>query len=292
MPDPAVVTDPVTDPIAPPAPAAEPTPTKFAGKYDTPEALETGYRELRVGRLGLDPFKDDAVLVGKGGMYADHKALERAYSDLERIAGKMPAAKPGLSIETATPAAADPESGIEAVLDSIGLTGEEVGVEWQKSGKLTDDQYKKFAGKGLGKKAVDAFMAGQAALGALAEQKATASIREAETIAGGVEKLAVLRQWAGANIPAERLARLNKQVEADPSFYPEMIRLIASEHRAAVGAGGSTTTINGGPGGTAPSISSADDLIALNRKAASGDKLAQAQIARLTPAQLDALVGG
>ena len=55
---------------------------KWAGKYDSPDALEAGYQQQRE-LLGLPKISGD--LVGKPGRFASFEALEAAYLDEAKI---------------------------------------------------------------------------------------------------------------------------------------------------------------------------------------------------------------
>ena len=243
------------------APGSENAPTeKLAGKYETPEALDKGYRELHKA-AGLGEIPADKSLVGT--VFTDAKAQAAAYSALESLYGgrtktpptddnKPVARDDSLSIKPEAPV--DTPADIGAILTKAGLDAGEVTEEWRTKGALSAKMYQALGRSGIPKVAVDAFMHGQQAVAELYTQRVTSAVTEAEKIAGGKDQLAVLRSWALANIESGRLARLNAQVDSDPGFYPDMVRLLAADYSSKNGNKGpglSTGSATGSRGGGA-----------------------------------------
>lgn len=244
--------------------------TKFAGKYDTPEALETGTRELR--KL-LDLETPDGSFVGKDSTIArDTAQLEKHYLELQKLHGKMGSAKApvaaaadpakpaaGLKIEAApvpVAVADNPNIDYDAfVKDVVGIPDPNVlGQQWIKEGKLTDEQYAKFGevkdakGKSLyPKSVVDTHMKGLQAIAQQEQAAAATGLAEATRIAGGETQLNNLLAWAGdpKNVPVAERERLNAQLK-DPANYPIVAELLAARHRIALGAGNAQPLITGG----------------------------------------------
>lgn len=276
-----------TAPPTPPTPPAPPTPppVKFAGKYDTPEALEKGIREIRT-KTGFEPLPDSLKLIGDGGLYADAAAAEREYKRMESLIG---AAKPtktaDLSIETPTP---DAEFDVPTLVNKAGLRLDELQAQFSTSGDLTQDQYAAIrkVRPGLTNGDIKAMARGMVAEAALRAQAMEKVVTEAQQIAGGEQQLTLLRAWAAQNITPERLQRLNSQVKADPAFYPDMVRLLTAEHSAAVGAGKAQPLIGGTAANGAVAPPSPAEYKDLERRAMSGDKSAIARIMAMPPAKL------
>ncbi len=270
----------------PPAGTAPPAPsTKLAGKYETPEALEQGLREIR-GAMGLEPVPDDAKLIGT--LYKDPEAAARDYTRMQRMMsqGKHKAAEEPLQIETSTNGGQDDaDYDVPDLIKKAGLDMAAVEKQYVETGDLTPEQYAAIrkANPGLSKAAIKAIADGQAAKAQLRQQAQQAVLVEAAQIAGGEEQLGNLRQWAAVNIPPERLARLNKQVVADPAFYPEMMRLIKAEHAEAVGAGRAAPLVSG----SNPTITSkpltGDEWRRVRDAAIGGDQAAIARIKAMKP---------
>lgn len=257
MPDPAA---PAPGAIQETPPAA---PQKFAGKYETPDALSAGYREIR-GKLGLKEIAADKPLFGKDGLFADVTALERGYEDLETMIGRS-AAPPATKTETPKPGdglqLTKPEATVEAILTSAGLKGEDLGAQWQKAGYLTPEQYKALADKGYPKATVDSYMQGQAAIAQNADA-ANASIRqEATRLAGGEQQLESLIAWADAALSDAEHADLNARLK-NPKLAGGAIRQMMHAHAEAVGAGKTAPLISGSA--AAPSASGFTTLKDLN----------------------------
>lgn len=297
-------TPPVTTP-----PAAGVTPPgtspKLAGKYDAPEQLEQGFRELTKTVLG-EEIPAGAKLYGQGGMYADLPALEAAYKGREAFIGRLKSATPAATPATQTkpegapgleiqPAAAPTVKGIAGLMAKAGLTGQEdaIAKQWTDKGELTTEQYAGFEKAGLDREAVDTFMAGQVAIKTTAESRITAAISEAETIAGGKSQLENLRKWAAENMDKDRLAALNDMVKKSPSAYPEMVRSISAAYAAKNGStdalAGDTAAAAGGAGGGSKPTTLAD-FRKLNALANSGDKNALKVFDSMSPREIAALM--
>lgn len=241
--------------------SAAPPSTKFADKFDTPEALEKGTRELR---KFLELETPDGAIVGKDSNIArDTAQLEQHYKELEKHKGKLGNAKapvgepgkpadgkPGLEIKPVVEA--KPASDVDYdtyVKTEIGIENpQSLGEAWLKDGKLSDADYAKFAAKGHPKSVVDTHMRGLHALAQQSHGAVVASMAEATKIAGGETQLQNLLAWAGnpANIPVAERERLNAQLKADPANYPIIAEMLATRHRMAVGAGKAQPLITGG----------------------------------------------
>lgn len=270
---------------------------KFAGKYDSPEALEAGYREIR-GKLGMGELPTDKPLFGSGGRYADVAALEASYKDLEtalRARGtptppkdgdKPPATPPkgDLGITPASEAAPEDDIGIDEILQKSGLKAEDLVTAFTQKGELTTDQYKAIqkARPGLSKKIINTLIRGEMAAFEAIQQRAGAARAKAIESLGGEQQHDALRQWASENVPAAELKRLGQLVEADPDFYPTMMDIVAHRYQAAVKAGNAKPLVTGdapASGGSMPTT--LDEFTKLADKAAAGDRGAIALLKRI-----------
>lgn len=193
----------------------------------------------------VKPSTLDGVLDGetvpeklRGKKVAD---LLGSYVNLEKKLGELTAPKPKTEEENGKPTpvvAAEPEPADEAaILQSVGLTAEEIGEAWKKDGKLTEDQYSKFKAKGYSKAAVDAHMrlAARAARADELEDAQAAAAAIAEF--GGQEQVKTLREWAAGNIPEPRLKALGEQYTSGAISYVDYLKLLGADHAKAVGAG-------------------------------------------------------
>jgi hypothetical protein len=246
-----------------------------------------------------DPKPDDQLILGK---FKDQAALETAYKELETKLGQQPdpapAPKPDdskLTIIKPEPAA-DSDS-VNAALVKAGLDPQAVASQWMEHGELTPDQYAALQRHGKSRTDVDLVAEAMAIKARNYDADTNAAIKQAQDLMGGSSdednetRLANLRQWAGTNMDKQRLAMLNEQVQANPSFYPDMVRLILTEHQAAVGAGNTQPLISGSaPASGAGAISNHDDMKKALAAAKRGDKAAQARIAATPVEQLAQLV--
>lgn len=237
---------------------------KFAGKYESPEALEQGYREIHKSIHGKE-LPATEKLFGKDGRFTDVSKLESAYNEAREVQRRIGQAAPKNDPKsepkqpdnklTITKKAAEP-SGDEVAdaLSEAGLDATELGTEWVKSGKLTDDQYAKLAavkgpnGKPLYPRAlVDSYLRGQVAeaQGQVAQQQQAVESAKSDAvkIAGGEEQYNALLAFAASQPDLESW---NARFDTDPKAYPQFFEVLAARYAAKNGTMGSRTTINGG----------------------------------------------
>lgn len=238
------------DPAAPPAPPPPPTPdpSLFAGKFQGPEALETGIRELRT-KAGLADYPKDKPLVGKGGIFADHIAGETYYKELEQMQGRL-SATPKPAAPTPSPAplqvtapAAD-DADIATLLTKAGVKGDELSAEWEKSGKLTDEQYTKLKTTGFPKPAVDAFMRGQQATAKLGQVEMSEVRGLANELTGGDAQTNQLLAESPSFVPAAEIDDINSRLGKKGSVRGAIRDLLEMRAKHA-GTEGSRPLING-----------------------------------------------
>jgi hypothetical protein len=250
-------TQPANPPIAPAGPAAgappDGEPKLFAGKFKTAEELERGYTELQ---------------------RQFHSTRPQPKNDL-----------------TIAPPTIDDSADIPTLIERAGLKLDDLETVWAESGKLAPEQYAAIrkARPGLSNTDIDFIAEGLHAKAALRDQQVAGFVAEATQLVGGETQLTTLRQWAAENIDPGRLARFNKMVKADPSFYPDMVRLIAAEHSAKVGAGKAKPLI----GGTSLPVAgmgarSAEEYSQLLQAMQTGDVNARARIAATSPQSIAA----
>lgn len=233
-----------------------PTPTggaiKFAGKYDTPEAFEKGFREGSA-KAGFG-ISEKAKLYGDGGVFADIKAAEDAYKNIERMitakgqsSGTTTTTTQNASVPLPQEQVVDDDADLDAIIKKAGLSSGDIGRAFLENGKLTEDQYAaiKKAMPGATKKVIDTVIGAQAQA---AKAKWQDSIGKAQQIAGGDSELKNLMQWAKGNIDAATLEPLTQQASKNPDFYPGFVKFIANEYAAKNG----TKPVGNGVGPRAP----------------------------------------
>ena len=298
--------DPPANPPASPETTGDPPETndasKFAGRFDTPEALEQGYANIRQ-KLNLPATEEGKPLYGKDGVFADITAAESAYKDLRAIMDRgNPGPKPtestqtdGLEVKPEAPS--DPFEAVQQELASKGIDDalqKSISETWAKDGKLTDDQYKMLQEKGgYSEAVVNAHMSALASLAqttVTAQQgKIDAAIDSAAQSVGGDEQLQNLLKWAGTKYQGAELDDLNRRLK-DPGLLQGAVSQIAASHRAAVGAGDAqpliseTHTADG-----SVSVQTPAELQGLFKKAQQGDKQATAALLKLDANKFAAL---
>ena len=293
--------------VSPAAPAAPLTPVvvqppgvenapaaPLAGKYASVEELQKGIREAS-SKLGL-LAPPDGELVGDGKTFKDVASAEAYYKNIQKMisAGRpAPAATPpGAPVEPlkiggdALPEDAPPE----AVLQRAGLTMEEIGTQWRKSGALTDDQYAKIqaADSRLSKLAptaarsiINQTIKGEVSTAELTNMRRSAVQAEAAQIVGGVEQLQTLLREAQTFVPAADRAGFDKLLDNASTMTAAVrtLKQMQAEHNKTAGSGSIAS-------GSIPSGSSGPktvrEYLALEKRAVSGDKAAMAVVQSMT----------
>ena len=267
----------------------------FAGKFKTPEALETGYREVRktiAEKHGLDTIPDNAVLVGDKGLFKDHAALEAAYKKTERLVGvateppknkaETPPKDAGLGIKPNEVPLEDEDVDLPATVSKAGLKMDELEKQFAEHGKLTDEQYAaiKKVRPGMSKRDINDVAEGLAAKGALRQRVVTELRGKIVEMVGGEQQLETLRNEEVAKeylTPAE-IKDFNRRIE-DPALalgaYSELNRRYAAHVQK--GGNGGSPVAGDGIRSTGP-IKSAAEFRELSRKSAMGDAAATARI--------------
>lgn len=284
--------DPIAPAPAPPPPPGSPPPPPpivpppnsgavlFAGKYKSPEDLEQGFREIHK-PLGLDEIPGDRKLVGQGGMYTDHSALESAYKTFEKLLSTRAVTSPpppppgeGLKIGGGEDANLD----VPDLITKAGLKAEDLEKQWTEKNDLTDEQYAAIrkARPSLTKGDIKAIAEGMAAKAALAAQTQQAIRADAVQVAGGEKELNGLLAWAKTGFNAAEQADLNRRL-GDPNLYKGALQQIAAAHRAALGAGNAQPLVGGTPASGSP-VNTASDIFELTKRAEAGDTSAQAAL--------------
>lgn len=290
---------------APPAPT--PPPTTYVGKFQGGAALEQGFRQLQASvapLLGLPAMDPSQPLVGQGGLYADHTALETAYKTLESANGRLkapaatqpangapqigtpaPAAEPG-GLQIGAPQETEPSTA-EEIITKAGLKEADLVGQWEKNGTLTDEQYAAFrkVNPGLSKVVINELASGRAAKAALKIQALNAAKMQAAVLVGGEQNLKALLDGARAFVPEGEIAGFN-QMLSDPKTMPVAVRALYAMHQAHVGAGRSAPLVGGtpAPAGTPLTAAQRTDLL---RRASANDPAALRELAAIPQSEID-----
>lgn len=239
---PATAATPAT-PVTPPSTQAPPTqaePRKFAGKYETPEALETAYKEL------------------------------------ERKLGQRPQQALGMSIATPPPEGEDFDP--TEVLAKAGLKPDDVYKQWQETGDLTDEQFTAIrrVRQNLGKADIRAIARGITAERELDGFRQERMRSDAAAMVGGDDKLQMLLDNGSTFIPKDEIDGLQKLL-SDSKTYKVAVRAIMAHHEAYIKSSGSKPLINGGPAASGP-ISSREEYRKVLELVVKGDVNAKARL--------------
>ncbi|SMG43245.1 capsid assembly protein [Paraburkholderia susongensis] len=136
----------------------------------------------------------------------DTAAWAQSYKELEQ---KQSQAKPVENQPAAAAAAgaegAATDDAAKAALESKGLKLDEFSTEFQKSGALSEDSYKKLEDAGIPKPMVDAYIAGQQALAAQVQAQGFEA-------AGGKEQFEQMVKWAATGLTPGEIAAYDAAV--------------------------------------------------------------------------------
>lgn len=202
------------EPLSLSAPAeATPAPTESAAPAETTaEAPETS--ETR-----------QELIAGKFKSVDD---LTKAYKELESRLGK-----PAESFES-----------VDTVLERASLRGDDVATNWREHGRLTDDQYAALEKIGYGRKVVDDYMTGQAAVAATRVNAAQEATQRAITAAGGAEQWSSLTQWARDHYSPEQIQQFDQRL-ADPTTSDSAVKELLYDYRVVAGNSVSPSMVHG-----------------------------------------------
>jgi hypothetical protein len=180
--------------------------------------------------------------------------LLKSYRELETNKSKpaaAPAAKPAEG--TTPPAEGDAAAAAAAAgADTSKVNFAGLQSEYAEKGALSDESYKALEAVGLGREAVDGWIAGQEALA----QKA---ITEAHTAVGGKETFDSMLQWAGANLNADERAAFDSAVVGNPAQRSMAISSLHARYTAAVG--NDPKLVRGGGSSEAGAFQSRDEVV-------------------------------
>lgn len=294
----------------PETPPVAPNPeSMIAGKYETPEAFDKGFREI-AGKIGIEIPADTPIIAKDGkGLFASQDAAVTGYKGYETALGKITAAakpaapatptKPGedpLIVKAPEPEAEEGDEPIAAIVNRAGLKSEEVVEQWKEKGELTADQYKAFGKVGIGRELVDHFMKGQEAIATMSLQRQEAAVAAAEKIVGGKPQLETLRDWASKNIKPDELNRLAAIIDpkrgGSRDNYPEYVEMLAARHAKAVGSGGAQPLVQGGAAPTGAGVpKNRGEFVQLMNKVNEGDAAASAVLASMSTEQINSFGG-
>lgn len=294
MPDTPVATaTPASTPLPIDTTAQTSQPVVFAGKFNSPQALEQGYREVRktvADKHGIDPLADTVKLVGEGGMFKDHGALEEAYKKSSRLIGvKVDAEAPkptgelkidAPKVDGEAPPLTDDAPDVPALVLKAGLTIEALTEQFTKNGDLTPEQYDAIrkARPSLTRGDIKTIADGMAAKAVLAQQAQTQIRADAIKAVGGEQQLATLlnKETLKEFVNEEEMADFNRRL-ANPKLAIGAVNDLNARYNAHIGASG-RGVIAGGLAAGQSHPKSAAEFSRLVDRAAAGDASAIAVI--------------
>lgn len=253
--------------VAADPPSPPPADTKIAGKYDTPEAFDKGFREIST-KLGLELDANTPLVAKDGkGLYASQEAAVSVFKGFEKMMatkGQQPAAvspnspPPKGDELQVKPATSDNGSGPKNLGDWLGragVNGEELAAHFEEHGELNEDHYRRLVQQRPTKEVINEIMGLMREVGGYRQTAAQSIVASAAEAVGGQTKHDAIRDWAAkGGIPEAELNRLGAMVDpkrgGSIENYPDYIQILASRHAKAIGANGSKPLITGQPGPT------------------------------------------
>lgn len=241
-----------------PAPGAD-APKKFAGKFETPEALEAAYKELE-SKVGT-PARDDAAIatareafkaLGKDGISPEQQALLKQYGEEDKPAAaeeKKPEEKKAEGTEnhgTKPEHAGLPKGTDFGTFDAMvakGFKAEEVKGFMGKmaDGTFADADAKAIAEKmGVPVEAVKGYieprMAAAKAAPAAPREYTAQEIAHVQAGAGGEQAFAEVTAWAKTALKPEEVKAFNDAIDTgNPMIARLAVEGLKARHVAAVG---------------------------------------------------------
>ncbi len=277
-----------TSPLTPTIVAAPEAPTMILGKYKDLPAFENGLRNAMTAALGPTAVKPDAKLIGDGGAYGSQDEAEKAYRMYTQVikargvAPSTPATQPEADTKASTPAPSAPETSpitiggdpaigddepkdVVGIVAKAGLKMDDLVAEFEKSGDLSDEQYKALQGvrKNLGRDDLRLIAEGWAAKQAAGKAAQMAIRAELASVAGSAAQMnQILVDIKGKLTPAEEAA-YNKML-ADPVTAKPAFQALMQIRKERMGAGGSSDPITPKSSSAAGSIAPLTDRAAIN----------------------------
>lgn len=247
----------------------------IAGKFKDEAALEQSLREGLKATTGVE-LPPSVKVIGEGGLYKDVEAAVAGYKGVESALGKLRAPQPKGDDKPLSLAKPEPKPAVE--IDDPAEALKAAGIDWndieqtvREKGKPSDDHYAKLKAVGWTKAAVNAYVQGETAkrqAGALSYNATVASL-------GGKDKIEQLIASVKDRIPSDQIDTLDSMLK-DAKTLPIAVKSLeayaAGDQPQDIARGGAVPPTNG---------IKREDLPALIRKAAAGDRAAMAAVSRI-----------
>jgi len=272
----------VSEPSTPPPAPAKPAPETPLSAPKGPEWTRSWNGDPIPEKYHRDTLEETLAEVNKA-----RGALEREFG---RRAPRQDAPS-SLAINNDPPV--DPgDLDVDQIIERSGLRQEELAAQVSKFGKLDPEQIAAIrkVNPSLTPKIIS-HIAEAYALKIEASARLTETVRsEGEKIAGGPEQLATLMQWAKANLDPASIARYDRMTQSDPRMFPSVVRLLMTDHAAAIGSGQSRP-LAGAPrsGGGAAAPSNVAEMRSLMDRVRSGDRAAIQTLNDMDPSEIRSL---
>lgn len=195
------------------------------------EGAEAKSLEKDSDQFGNQP--EEQLLAGK---YKTPEELEKAYKELEAKLGN-PKEEPNEEPKDVPQTKEEAENKVQ----EAGLDFSKLNEEYAQAGSLSEETYKTLESKGIDKKTVDAYIAGQEALA----QQEVAKLHKS---VGGEQEFSAMIEWAASNLDEGEKAKFNKAVE-NPDVAEFAIQGLYARYRADSGpnfVSGNTTQTSSG----------------------------------------------
>lgn len=260
-----------------PAAEAPKTPDLIAGKFKDDAAFQQGFGELLKSR-GV-PLPEKAVLYGEGGTFSSRDAAVAFYNHVQGTQAAKPSEAP-----TAPQYGDDADYG--TILKTAGVDLQTVSEKFAKDGKLSDADYAaiKKAIPGATRKVIDDHFSVAHEAFKLKNEAHVKFQTEVKTrfdsIMGGDDQAKNVMAFV-QTLPEKVVADLDRRLK-DPDLWEGAALEMRTMYDRKTGADKIAPLVTGGMVTAPRQISSAEDLINIQRRRRQGDQEAEA-IFRATP---------
>lgn len=246
-------------PIEKIVPDAQPTETPEG--LDNVEVSSDGQRAT----ISTENVSPDARPEWLPEKFDSPEAMAKSYAELEKkfSSERKPEAeeKPAEAESEEAPNDLKIEKAAQETVENAGFDFDALGKEYAENNGLTDETYEAMEAKGLPRNVVDAYLAGQKAIG-------EKIVNELAAVAGGPEGFKAAQEWASQNLTEAELTGYNKAIDTQDYATAKIIMAgIVAQQKAAVGS--DPNLVKGASGGSSrggaqPFASNAEMTAAIN----------------------------
>tara|TARA_R100001509_G_scaffold146711_2_gene103806 strand:- start:732 stop:1523 length:792 start_codon:yes stop_codon:yes gene_type:complete len=193
--------------------------------------------------------QDIESLKDENGLYAGKfKTVEDMVSSYKELEGKLGAideSKAEDQPEESTEETSDEEynpseiygDGLASVLEEVGIDPQVISKTFEDTGTITEDDYSKLGEAGFSKQVIDTYLNGLGGnTGTPAADIQQSQLEDIQSVVGGEEGYAKLREWTQKNVPDATLKAFDSILDTqDPTMIKVAVQGFAAQMRASEG---------------------------------------------------------